>query len=139
MSFDADQSFLWYPQGAISVNQSVGAGATAVMGADVTTWDYYRIDWVSLVLNYHFSDGNTSFEACIRDTSGNYFPFLSVAATDLSDFTPEFYINKVNSQTTNPFFLSGNNSIFLRGESGLGSASDGTITVSYSTAREPSG
>jgi hypothetical protein len=135
----ADQDFLWVPQQALAVVQNVGAGSTLVLECDPTIWDYWRIDWCSLVMTYVFSDGNASFEGCMVDTDDNYFPFIAVAAEVNADIVPEFYQNKYYANTEALFYLGANQSIYIRGESGVGSSSSGSLFVAWSAARAPAG
>jgi hypothetical protein len=135
----ADQDFLWIPQATSATIMNVADAPAVVLEWDTDVWDYCRIDWCGLVMNYVFSDGNASFEACLVDDSLTFYPFMAVAETESTDYTPEFYVNKVYANIEAPWYLGGDQSIWLRGESGLLSASTGSLVVSSSCARVPAG
>jgi hypothetical protein len=127
----------WFPQEVAATTIDIGDSATFVLGLPTTIWDVFRIDYCTLVLDYSFSDGNTSAELCITLDGGvHFFPFLSVAATEVFDLTPEFYINKYTEQSQTPFYMT-QGGIWIRGESALLTASSATGVVFWSAARLP--
>lgn len=130
--------FNWYPGEPVTVQANVNGPAYIVWGPDTSVWDVWRIDLVTLVLSYDITSDNCSAEVGLSDAVSSFFaPMLAVAASATLSISITEYINKVASNTETPFYMTGQQTIAMRGESNGTSSSTFTTAVFWSGARLP--
>lgn len=133
--FDAGQGFVWIPEGPYALQQNIAATPAPILVTTPSSPDVWRIDYASLVLDYHGGDARTECNMGLNfhGTSPNY-PFLAVSAYhDILDPSGE-YDNRHIAQLTLPFYVPQDVYIMLWGGSQVGGGSQITGTVGLSRA-----
>lgn len=139
--YDGGHSLRWVPQRTVSLEVNVGDPVASMVTLDAAALGYIRIDYASLVLDYHVSDFNASGTmALYYPTSGFTVPFLAVAGLPITytaagiALVSPYAAERVCEQLSNPFIVTDTVNVYLYGHGADGTSSNVGGTISFSAA-----
>jgi hypothetical protein len=131
--FDGGHQLRWFPQGSVYGVLNVNTGPVVMAVLNPAAIGIIRIDYASVVLDYHVSDDNASASIGLY-VGGDTYPLVTCAGlpvtytigplATVSPYTQE----RAGTQLSNPLYLTGTDIVTAQL---LGHGADGSSSIAY--------